>query len=567
MRLCPRHGTGAPLRADLVRDPDDVSWNRCPDFGQADIARRTKKPDRNEQDRFGTASVGVLGEFDGRTASGHAVARELQTEPQRAPRPTIAGKREPSGRSAYNPQNDLKKSGGTRMNTTLQGRPVRAVLIVGAALLLALNCFGESGDPKDEYQALLAGKNSVRGFLDDIGTQVSALNPWNSTTSTEGADLCTASKQTDCYVNLQVGHTLFVHGYGSDSGAWNTWHDRLEPQNRAAGYTTWRVSVGSASKKSYDCYKSSSSRAHTGSCSDAEKKSPYYYYNVEYSVEHSCTPNAYSAKSIGHCTSRNSYGRCTGYDRTKVGLCDAAGFAVDPDGAFKYLSVWQEDLLNFMINNNIQNIVPDRSLTVLGHSTGAPVVALFMERGYNNQAGYDWAARKVERIITVQGAISGACASQSLSTIDAANDLYRLRYGQIKIDFNKVTFNGEVPVLHLASKGDERTDWGITYWDECDDTGSSMCGGSTHDGVVNNWQSDSGNAHLNGNGTLNTTSANKITMRSIEKGYCHTNGQDDWPSYRNVVHRLYSFMGATKVHVTAAQNFWRNYFLPALIVD
>jgi hypothetical protein len=359
------------------------------------------------------------------------------------------------------------------------------------------------------------------------------------------ANLCSGSGPSceNCDVDVRVGHVVFVHGYSSDQGAFGSWYDQLKAQNDCAGYKTYKVSIGQEAKRTIlqACY--------PGFCD--------YYV----SLEHTCTANQYDPMCIGHCSAWDSVG-CTGYDRTKNGICSPTGNCVTynpDDGARKHIRTWAEDLASFFANNQL-NDLPDRSVTVVTHSTGAPAVADFMVRAYNGEAGFAAAARKVKRIINIQAALGGACGVSIADTVeydDATSDLDDLQDGDIQYDFRKATFDGAVPWDHVQSKGEVGL-WG----DECEGmagvwgVGSTgdHCEGTSHDGVTNNWLDNTSLRHPNGAGSSAGIYAYNINVHAVESKYCHVSG-DDFPSYRSSqAGRFRPLFGSDRVGVDMVRN-------------
>lgn len=339
----------------------------------------------------------------------------------------------------------------------------------------------------------------------------------------------------NCKVNAQVGHIVFVHGYSSDAGAFSTWHNWLKPMNDCAGYKTYKVTIGNTGKQTMKYY--------PNGCNFWECEDKY--------VQRACTPNAYDPLCIGQCNnyyatqSHAPEGECKGYDRTKNGVCGANGYCIANDadvGATKALEVWSDDLASFFWNNKLTEL-PDRSITIVTHSTGAPAVADFMVRGYDGAARHAIPARKVKRVINIQAALGGACGvSAALNYDDAISDLDDLQDDDINYDFRKATFDGKVPWTHVQSRGTEGT--------ECEgmnipvaSTGD-YCDGWTHDGVTQNWRDNTSQAHPNGAGPNSGTYTYNITVKTPESPFCHTSG-DKHASYRSVRSRFDLVLGTS----------------------
>jgi hypothetical protein len=391
-----------------------------------------------------------------------------------------------------------------------------AFLAVGSAsmLLSSVSCGDASGAPSPSTSSVL----DLADAADPIGTTQLALAP--------AAPICAAANGcTACNVDVDVNHIVFVHGYSSDKGAFSKYYSWFIEQNTCAGYKTFRVSIGQKAK---------TEMKHTCQGRDA-KGNPITYGCDEGPVEISCNADQYDASCIGQCSSTYGDGKCSGYDRTKNGRCGANGQCVtySDDGAKKSLSVWSEDLASFFWNNGLTDL-PDRSVVVVTHSTGAPAMASFMTRGYDNDARLAIPARKVKKVINIQAALGGACGVSALGGIDdATTDLNRMQDDKLNFDFRKATFDGAVPWSHFQSKGET----GL-FGDECEGMGwgsittGDYCGGTSHDGVVNNWVDSTSFRHPNGAGSKAGAYPFNITVGAVESKFCHVS-DDDHPSYRN----------------------------------
>jgi hypothetical protein len=348
-----------------------------------------------------------------------------------------------------------------------------------------------------------------------------------------------------CSVNTQVGHMVFVHGYSSDSGAFSQWHSWFKPQNDCAGYQTYRVTIGNIAAQEM--------RHYPNGCNFWECEDRF--------VQRQCTANEYDPKCIGHCnswysdsTSNHPAGECNGYDRNKNGICGGNGWCIaanSDEGATKYLHVWSSDLASFFWNNRLVDL-PNRSVTIVTHSTGAPAVADFMVRGYDGNAHYRIPVEKIKRVINIQAALGGACGVSAWPDLnDAHSDLDDLQDDDLNYDFRKTTYDGQVPWLHVQSSG--------TSSKECEgmklagsfSTGES-CGGWTHDGVTNNYADNTSVRHPNGNGTAGTTSPLNITVRAAEAGYCHVD--DVHTNYRKDLSRFDRVLGRPLAHIGDVMN-------------
>lgn len=384
--------------------------------------------------------------------------------------------------------------------------------LAGLMLLLSLSACDVGGAPEAN---LLADEAPVKSVT--IEAKTNAL--------TAPSVICNPATTCDnCNVNAQVGHILFVHGYSSDQGAFSNWHDIIKPQNDCAGYKTYKVTIGNTGLQTMKYY--------PNGCNFWECEDKF--------VQRACTPNAYDPKCIGHCNnyyatqSHAPEGECKGYDRTKNGICAANGYCIASDtdvGATKHLSEWSKDLASFFWNNKLTDL-PDRSITIVTHSTGAPAVADFMVRGYDGVASHAIPARKIKRVINIQAALGGACGvSAALNYDDAVSDLDDLQDNDLNYDFKKATFAGAVPWTHIQS-------FGGTGKTECEgmsvpiaSTGD-YCNGTAHDGVTNNWHDNTSVQHPNGAANSAGVFANNITVVSPTIGFCHTGG-DSFPSYRS----------------------------------
>lgn len=348
-----------------------------------------------------------------------------------------------------------------------------------------------------------------------------------------------------CNVNAQVGHIVFVHGYSSDSGAFSQWHSWFKAQNDCAGYKTYRVTIGNTAAQQTKFYPNG---CLVGFCDDKF-------------VQRVCSAGQYDPQCIGHCNSwytdsksNDPAGECKGYDRSSNGLCGANGRCIAANtsvGATKHLNVWSSDLAHFFRNNGLNNL-PDRSVTIVTHSTGAPAVADFMVRGYNNEAHYRIPTIKVKRVINIQAALGGACGvSGALNKDNAVSDLDDLQDDDINYDFRKTTYDGSVPWLHVQSSGTASKECeGTKLWSALS-TGES-CGGWTHDGVTNNYADNTSVRHPNGNGTAGTTSSLNVTVRVSEPGYCHVD--DTHTNYRKDRSRFDKVLGRSLANIGDVMN-------------
>lgn len=361
---------------------------------------------------------------------------------------------------------------------------------------------------------LLSGPGAIASEILKLLEQTEPVPALTETRDLRSVGMCGGSNGcSNCNVDLKVGHYVFVHGYSSDTGAFSFFANSLEPQNSCAGYTIYRPSIGQEAKR------------------DGAN-------NV---VEITCDAGQYNGRCIGHCSQRDSQGNCRSYDRSKNGICEQASRCVtfnENDGARKYLSTWSEDLSSFFQNVGL-NDLPDRSVTVYTHSTGGPAVADMMVKGYHNSPHYARSARKVKEVITVQAALGGACGASALGFYDdAVSDLAALADGRIRLDFRLATFDGSVPWTHVQSKGEtglfgEECE-GKSYWGVS--TGS-VCSGTTHDGLVQNWSHSTSVRHPNGAGNNAGNYPYSIKVTPVESPFCHFAG-DDFDSYRSVPSRF-----------------------------
>lgn len=405
-----------------------------------------------------------------------------------------------------------------------------AFLVLGGTsmLLFSVSCGDASGPPSPSTSSVL----DLADAADALGTTQLAL--------AAAAPTCTAANGCSaCNIDVDVNHIVFVHGYTSDKGAFSKFHSWFLEQNTCAGYKTYRVSIGqkAAVENKHTCQ---------GPVRDPRTTPPTYPCD-EGPAEISCSADQYDASCIGQCSSTYSDGQCSGYDRTKNGRCGANGRCVtySKDGAKKSLSVWSDDLASFFWNNGLTDL-PDRSVVVVTHSTGAPAVASFMTRGYDNDARLAIPARKVKKVINIQAALGGACGVSVLGGIDdATTDLNRLQDNELNFDFRNATFDGAVPWSHFQSKGEAGF-----FGDECEGTGlagittGDYCGGTSHDGVVNNWGDSTSLRHPNGAGSKAGIYPFNITVGAVESKFCH-GSEDDHPSYRNELSRFRARFGVS----------------------
>lgn len=336
---------------------------------------------------------------------------------------------------------------------------------------------------------------------------------------------------SNCNVDVNVGTTLFIHGYASHYEGFPEFDKLLKPQNQCAGYDTYRASVGQDG--------------------GIEKH--------KFAAEIDCRAGEGDGRCIGQCTRRDGAGRCIGFDRSRNGICNSDSRCVryHDDGAKLNLDTWDQDLAFYFANARLNN-EPDRSITVVTHSTGAPAIFRLLEEAYKGDARYVLPASKIKQVITIQGAVGGACGAGTVGWINdpASSDLGDLANNKKRFDFRQVTFDGNVPITHIQSFGPEgnRKCRGqkvfATY------TGFSCKANNTHDGVTQNWEHNTSMKHINGAGRPGGFYPYNIAVRDPELGFCHSAG-DGSPSYRQEISRFRLVFGRDPVSVHLVQNMAR----------
>lgn len=400
---------------------------------------------------------------------------------------------------------------------------MRKTATIGLALVaVAAGCVDST---ENDASALLAAAAPPRPVYDEGESVSSALT----------LPLCSGNQCQDCNIDVQVDNVVFVHGYASDRAAFPEFDSWIRPQNNCTQHKTYRVSLGQEAGQVI------TSACYPGFCNWALELT-------------GCRANELDSACIGHCSTRSPDGYCLGYDRTKNGLCGPDGQCVTNNasqGAKKHIPTWSSDLANFFWNAKLTDL-PDRSVVLVTHSTGGPVVADFMTRGYDNFENYGIPARKVKKVVTIQAALGGACGvSLAWWQDDTTSDLNDLQDDKINYDFGKATFGGTVGWVHVQSKGEI----GL-FGDECEGglfTTGDTCGGTSHDGVVNNWEHSTSLKHPGGAASSAGAFPNNITVRNPEQNFCHSTG-DDHPSYRQKFSRFRAVFGRTPVPVTEAMN-------------
>jgi hypothetical protein len=430
----------------------------------------------------------------------------------------------------------------------------RIVAAIGFAIV---GCNSSGPDP--ELLALLDAPHPVEPVA-EVSLAVTSDRP-----------LCSpANGCKNCDIDVQVGHTIFVHGYDDDEGAFGRFYSGhfddkdttgFKDQNECAGYETFRVNIGQVPSTSpYMC---GGRDPRSGACTFW-----LYAYN-----EATCTPGTVHEPCVGVCTSRYPDGKCSAWneeDREWTGTCPASGKCITYAGATRNISYWGKDLSYFIRNNMDSTVVngspvrgahyiPDKTLTLVTHSTGAPAMALMMQKGYDHEAPYEIGAKKVKRVINIQAALGGSCfaCSSFAPSNGAIKDLCRLSKKEITFDFGKATFDGTVPWLHISSQGTSSTN--CTGGTKAGFEQAFWCDGG-HDGVVEVYGHTTSAKHTNGNGTPDTTNPYNVTVRTKEYGYCHID--DTHPSYRKQESRFRLVLGRDRVPIEAVYNYFEHKMLP-----
>jgi hypothetical protein len=405
-------------------------------------------------------------------------------------------------------------------------KPDKIIALLAMGQLLA-GCEDAVVDPA----ALLDSPSPVKSVT---------LEPTQNPLTTTDPICDPANRCGNCNVNAQVGHVVFVHGYGSGSDAFAEWNGWIKPQNDCAGYNTYRVTVGNEAVEELKYY--------PNGCTFCDYRKQ----------ERGCTPNAYDPQCIGQCSayytdSKSNKPECKDYDRSKNGICGSNGYCIAANtrvGANKHLNVWSSDLANFFWNNKLTDL-PDRSVTIVTHSTGGPAVADFMVRGYDGNSLYQVPTRKIKRIINIQAALGGACGvSLTLNKDDAISDLDDLQDDDINYDFRKTTYDGAVPWLHIQSTGTRDLECEGQSLAGSGSTGDT-CEGAAHDGVTHAGWDNTSQRHPNGNGTFGTGKYN-VTVGEVEIGYCHID--DTHPNYRKVYSRFQHVLGLPLANIGDVKN-------------
>lgn len=232
---------------------------------------------------------------------------------------------------------------------------------------------------------------------------------------------------------------------------------------------------------------------------------------------------------------------------------------------------------------------PDRSVRVVTHSTGGPVIECLLEAGARQVgqsacSGYITvtqdhinAAKKIKAVHTVQAA-HGACGdsnclwSDTIGFLDdiSDNDL------NVRMDLAVAGPGGSlprVPITHVRAGGGGSCFLGIC--DECEGFGladgylgdvlslvsmglwgmstGDLCSGYTHDGVTELGQQDSGRFQYG----YGDSGAPAEIKRDTNSSYCHDKGTgDDYPGYRHAASRVRDVVGKTPTCLS-----WESYYI------